>query len=125
MTDQACILILLFPLFGSLLAMLLGLSNEKYAFPVTLVALAGSLGAALLIPVVPSRVAGAGLTAFAAGLLGLYLRTPGMRHPQSLRPTEQGLPLSKDAWLLGAGLSLLLGGDTGRDHSRGPRRCRR
>ncbi|NKZ01921.1 hypothetical protein [Nocardiopsis alborubida] len=84
-----------------------------------------ALGAALLIPVVPSRVAGAGLTAFAAGLLGLYLRTPGMRRPQSLRPTEQGLPLSKDAWLLGAGLSLLLGGDTGRDSSRSSCRRRR
>ncbi|WP_017569847.1 hypothetical protein [Nocardiopsis halotolerans] len=80
-----------------------------------------TLGTALLLPVVPSRVAGAGLTAFAAGLVGLYLRTPGMHHPKSLRPTDQGLPLSKDAWLLGAGLSLLLGSDTDTD----TKSCRR
>lgn len=34
---------------------------------------------ALLLTVVPTAVAGAGLAAFSAGLLGLYLRTPGMR----------------------------------------------
>src|ERR1700728_4103595 len=38
-----------------------------------------ALGTALLIPVVPGIVAGAGLTAFASGLLGLYAKTPGMR----------------------------------------------
>jgi uncharacterized membrane protein YphA (DoxX/SURF4 family) len=65
------------------------------------------LGAALLLPIVPSRLAGAGLAAFAGGLLGLYLRTPGMRQEGSLRPTEQGIPLAKDVWMLGAGLSLL------------------
>jgi uncharacterized membrane protein YphA (DoxX/SURF4 family) len=66
------------------------------------------LGAALLLPVVPSRIAGAGLAAFAGGLLGLYLRTPGMRQEGSLRPTEQGIPLAKDVWMLGAGLSLVV-----------------
>ena len=38
-----------------------------------------TLGAALLLPVVPAAVAGAGLAAFSGGLLGLYARTPGMR----------------------------------------------
>ncbi|HEX4220201.1 MAG TPA: DoxX family membrane protein [Acidimicrobiales bacterium] len=66
------------------------------------------LGSALLFPVIPSRIAGAGLAAFAGGLLGLYLRTPGMRQEGSLRPTEQGIPLAKDVWMLGAGLSLLV-----------------
>ena len=65
------------------------------------------LGAALLLPVVPAAVAGAGLTAFSAGLLGLYARTPGMRHESSLRPTRQGTPLAKDIWLAGIGLGLL------------------
>ncbi|MGW5879129.1 hypothetical protein ACWFMI_21530 [Nocardiopsis terrae] len=69
-----------------------------------------ALGTALLVPLVPSRLAGAGLSAFAAGLLGLYLRTPGMHKPRSLAPTPDGLPLSKDLWLLGAGLSLVLEG---------------
>ena len=67
-----------------------------------------ALGAALLVPVVPSAIAGAGLAAFAGGLLQLYLNTPGMREPGSLRPTEQGVVLAKDVWLLGAGLTLLL-----------------
>jgi uncharacterized membrane protein YphA (DoxX/SURF4 family) len=65
-------------------------------------------GAALLIPVVPAALAGLGLSAFATGLLGLYLKTPGMRKEGSLRPTEQGIALAKDVWLLGIGLSLVL-----------------
>ncbi|HEY2192482.1 MAG TPA: hypothetical protein VGH76_09305 [Actinomycetospora sp.] len=59
------------------------------------------LGAALLLPVVPTLVAGAGLAAFSGGLLGLYLRTPGMRQEGTLRPTPQGLPIAKDVWMLG------------------------
>jgi hypothetical protein len=66
------------------------------------------LGAALLLPFVPAAVAGAGLTAFAGGLLGLYLRTPGMH--DNLRPTQQGTAIAKDVWLLGIGTSLLLRG---------------
>lgn len=66
-----------------------------------------ALGVALLIPGIPSRLVGAGLTAFAGGLLGLYLRTPGQREEGSLRPTSDGIALAKDSWLLGAGLSLI------------------
>ncbi|MFF3763678.1 hypothetical protein ACFYYR_06255 [Streptomyces sp. NPDC001922] len=69
-----------------------------------------ALGSALLVPVVPTVVAGAGLTAFSAGLFGLYLRTPGMRREGSLRPTDQGIALAKDSWLIGIGLSLILDG---------------
>jgi hypothetical protein len=65
-----------------------------------------ALGTALLLPVVPAVVAGAGLVAFSAGLLGLYLRTPGMR--EGLRPTQQGTVLAKDVWLLGIGAGLVL-----------------
>jgi hypothetical protein len=65
-------------------------------------------GAALLIPVVPAALAGLGLSVFATGLIGLYLKTPGMRREGSLRPTEQGTVLAKDVWLLGIGLSLVL-----------------
>jgi hypothetical protein len=66
-----------------------------------------ALGAALLTPIVPAAVAGAGLTAFSAGLLGLYLKIPGMHQRGSLRPTEDGLAIAKDSWLLGIGLSLM------------------
>lgn len=69
------------------------------------------LGTALLLPVIPARVAGAGLTGFAGSLLGLYLRTPGMRRgPHDLRSTPAGLPISKDVSMLGAGLALLIDG---------------
>ncbi len=66
-----------------------------------------ALGAILLAPFVPTVLAGAALTAFAGGLTGLYLRTPGMHDKGSLRPTQQGIPLAKDAWLLGIGVSLI------------------
>ena len=65
-----------------------------------------ALGAALLLPVVPAAVAGAGLAAFSAGLLGLYLRTPGMH--EKLRPTQQGTAIAKDVWLLGIGAGLVV-----------------
>ena len=68
------------------------------------------LGAALLTPFVPTTVAGAALTAFSGGLLGLYLRTPGMRKPGSLAPTQEGLALAKDSWLVGIGIGLMTRG---------------
>ncbi|KAB1906161.1 MULTISPECIES: hypothetical protein [unclassified Micromonospora] len=67
-----------------------------------------ALGAALLIPFVPSLLAGAGLTAFGAGLVQLYLKTPGMREGNSLKPSQAGIGLAKDSWLVAAGLTLML-----------------
>ncbi|WP_022925157.1 hypothetical protein [Serinicoccus marinus] len=64
------------------------------------------LGAMLLLPTVPSAVAGAGLAAFGVGLTGLYLKTPGMTQEDGIRPTPDGLGLAKDTWLVGAGLTL-------------------
>ena len=66
------------------------------------------LGSALLLPVVPSAVAGAGLTAFSGGLLGLYARTPGMHQEGSPFPTQQGIALAKDSWMMGIGLGLVI-----------------
>ncbi|MFF0341259.1 hypothetical protein [Kribbella sp. NPDC004875] len=76
-----------------------------------------ALGAALLVPVVPTALAGAGLIAFSGALLGLYLRTPGLRQEGSIRPTEQGIPIAKDVWLLAIGLALVA--DDVRDRMRG------
>ena len=71
---------------------------------------------ALLLPVVPAAVAGAALVGFSAGLLGLYVRTPGMRRGRfDPRATPEGLPISKDVWMLGAGLALLVDGATADD----------
>ena len=71
-----------------------------------------ALGAALLVPLVPAAVAGAGLTAFSGGLLGLYARTPGMRKDGSPFPTQQGIAIAKDVWMLGIGLGLVIDGLT-------------
>ncbi len=67
-----------------------------------------ALGAALLAPFVSSRLAGLGLAAFGAGLIQLYLNTPGMHEPGDIRPTQEGTGIAKDVWLLGAGLTLFL-----------------
>jgi len=67
-----------------------------------------ALGGALLIPFVPSVVAGAGLTAFSGGLLGLYAKTPGMRKEGTPFPTQQGIPLAKDVWMAGIGIGLVV-----------------
>ena len=67
-----------------------------------------TLGAALLIPVIPASVAGAGLAAYSGGLLGLYARTPGMRKQGTPLPTEQGTVLAKDIWMAGIGLGLVI-----------------
>ncbi|MFF0449064.1 hypothetical protein ACFYT4_22105 [Streptomyces sp. NPDC004609] len=71
-----------------------------------------AIATALLLPVVPAAVAGAALTAFSLGTLGLYLRTPGMREEGGIRPTEQGIPLAKDVWMLGIGIALIVEGVT-------------
>ena len=68
-------------------------------------------GAALLAPVVPNRVAGAALPAFGAGFMSMYLRAPGQKQEGALAPTQEGLSLAKDSWLLGLGAALLLAGD--------------
>lgn len=69
-----------------------------------------TLGVALLTPFVPAALAGAGLTGFSAGLLGLYLKVPGLRQEGSLKPTQDGMAIAKDSWLLGIGLSLVMSG---------------
>jgi uncharacterized membrane protein YphA (DoxX/SURF4 family) len=66
-----------------------------------------ALGSALLLPVVPAAAAGAGLAAFSGGLLGMYLRTPGMTKEDGIRPSQQGTALAKDVWMLGIGLGLV------------------
>ena len=73
-----------------------------------------ALGAAVLLPFAPRGVAAAGLAAFSAGTIGLYLRTPGMRREGSLRPTEEGIVLAKDVWLVAMAVSLIVDDLVGR-----------
>ncbi|MGH7642872.1 MAG: hypothetical protein ACRENX_07665 [Candidatus Dormibacteria bacterium] len=65
-------------------------------------------GAALLTPVVPAGLAGGALTLFSGSLVTMYLRTPALRNPGSVWPSPQGIGISKDVWMLGIGLGLLL-----------------
>jgi len=67
-----------------------------------------ALGAALLLPLVRARWAGLGLAGFAGSLLGLWWRTPGMHEPNSPKPTQQGIPIAKDSWMLAIGAGLVL-----------------
>jgi uncharacterized membrane protein YphA (DoxX/SURF4 family) len=64
-------------------------------------------GAALLLPFVSNKLAGAALTAFAGSLVTMYLRTPALHEPGSIWPTQAGTGVSKDVWMLGIGLGLL------------------
>ena len=79
-----------------------------------------SIGTALLTPFVSPGVAGAALTAFSGGLVGLYLRTPSLREPGSLKPNQNGIAVAKDSWLLGIGLALLIDSVTSRARSMVP-----
>ena len=67
-----------------------------------------ALGAALLAPFVPTRLAALGLTAFSGGLLAVYAKTPGLTQSDGIRPTPAGVPMAKDVWLAGIGVALLL-----------------
>lgn len=74
-----------------------------------------ALGSSLLLPFVPSIVAGAGLAAFSGGLLGMYVKTPGMRKEGTPFPTQQGTALAKDVWMMGIGLGLVIDDLTSND----------
>lgn len=67
-----------------------------------------ALGSALLLPFAPAALAGLGLAGFSGSLLGMYWRTPGMHEEGSIRPTQQGITLAKDVWMLGIAASLIL-----------------
>jgi uncharacterized membrane protein YphA (DoxX/SURF4 family) len=69
-----------------------------------------AVGAALLVPVVPSLLAGATLTAFSGSLVAMYVRTPALRKPGSIWPSPAGVGVSKDIWMLGIGLALVADG---------------
>jgi len=71
-----------------------------------------AVGAALLAPFVSPLLAGAALTGFSSALLTMYWKTPGMHKPGSPFPTQDGIALAKDSWMLGVGLGLILGSIT-------------
>ena len=68
-----------------------------------------AVGTALVVPVIPGALAGAALTGFSGALLALYGRTPALRKPGSIWPSQAGTGVSKDVWMLGIGLGLVAG----------------
>lgn len=73
-----------------------------------------AVGSALVAPFVPNRLAGAALIAFGGGLLTLYFNNEANTLEDGIRPSDAGLPLAKDSWLVAIGLGLLLS-DTGKE----------
>jgi hypothetical protein len=68
-----------------------------------------ALGAALLgIGFIPSSLAGLGLSIFAGSLTRLYLTAPGTRREGTVAPSQQGVGLAKDSWMLAIGVALVL-----------------
>ena len=85
-----------------------GLRPEQFAQGLAVMEI--GIGAALMLPLVPDRLAGLALTPFAGGLIWMYANTDGMHEPGGIRPTRAGTALAKDVWLLGIGLTLLATG---------------
>lgn len=69
-----------------------------------------AVGAALLLPFVPTRIAGAALTTFSAGLVANYFAIDSMTEDDGIRPSQDGTPLAKDTWLVAIGTSLMFTG---------------
>ena len=66
-----------------------------------------AVGAALLLPFVPTRIAGAALTTFSAGLVANYFSIDSMTKDDGIRPSEDGTAVAKDTWLAAIGLALM------------------
>jgi hypothetical protein len=68
-----------------------------------------ALGTALLgIGLVPSGLAGLALGVFGGSLTRLYLKAPGTRREGTIAPSQQGVGLAKDSWMLAIGTALVL-----------------
>src|SRR5699024_12425088 len=57
-----------------------------------------AVGSALLLPFVPTRIAGAALTTCAAGLVSNYFSIDAMTKDDGIRPCEHGVPAANDTW---------------------------
>lgn len=68
-----------------------------------------SVGAALLLPFIPNRLAGLALGAFSAGLLSVYLKDPAMTEGDGIRPSQEGTALAKDSWMAAIAIALIFG----------------
>jgi uncharacterized membrane protein YphA (DoxX/SURF4 family) len=84
------------------------LRNVPPAKFLRILALGEIVTGALLIAPIPNRMAGLVLTLFSGALIIMYLRTPSLHEPGSFWPTRAGIAVSKDIWMVGIGLGLLM-----------------
>ena len=66
------------------------------------------LGAALIVPVVPTWLVSAGLIGFSGMLMGVYLKTPSMTMKDGIRTAPAGMGIARDIFMLGSGLGLFV-----------------
>ncbi|WP_331460943.1 hypothetical protein [Arthrobacter sp. zg-Y179] len=66
------------------------------------------VGLSLLLPFVPSRLAGLILGGFSGGMIRMYLKTPEMTEADGIRPSPDGMGLAKDTWMAGIATALVL-----------------
>lgn len=64
------------------------------------------LGTLILLPFIPTRLAGLALGVFSGGLVATYLKSPGMTEEDGIRPTPAGTAMAKDFWLAGIAVAL-------------------
>ena len=74
-----------------------------------------AVGASLLLPFVPTKLAGLALAGFSGSMVSMYLRTPGMTQDDGVRPTQDGTAVAKDTWLLAIAAALVLSGGSKKD----------
>jgi len=67
-----------------------------------------AVGATLLLPFVPTKIAGLALAGFSGSMVSMYLRTPGMTEADGVRPSQDGTAVAKDSWLLAIAAALVL-----------------
>ena len=85
-----------------------------------------ALGSALLgIGLVPSSLAGLALGVFGGSLTRLYLKAPGTRREGTIAPSQQGVGLAKDSWMLAIGTALVLDSVFGSRRKRSRRKAKR
>lgn len=68
-----------------------------------------SVGAALLLPFVPNRLAGLALGGFSTGLLSVYFNDPSKTKSDGVRPSTEGTALAKDSWMAAIAIALIFG----------------
>ncbi len=84
------------------------LSPEQ--FGKALAAAEAAVGATLLAPFVPNRLAGLALGGFAAGMLTMYFRTEEFTKEDGVRPQGDGVTVAHNSWLAAIAAALIIEG---------------